>query len=337
MHNINHKQSGFNLIELMIAIAIGSFLVLGAAYAFQEAKNTYVTNENLARLHEQSQYALDLLEEDIRLANYWGLHSKRIAVSNSSEDTSYTLGAITDDCPNNWALNLTLGITGSNENYPGWADTDCLPTGNYKAKTDTLVLRHADNVITPDTGLVTGTVYARSDETPASSLFIANGTNSIPSGFAPTAQNHALIVHGYYVQPYTFDTSDSIPSLRRLKLDGAAGSPRIINEVVTNGVEDFQVQFGIDLDPPGEPDYNTINTYVNADHPVLDPTNASFNPRARVLSVRIWLLMRNDRAEPNYTNKKSYSYAAVTNYQPDDGFRRLLVSKTIQIRNISID
>jgi len=55
---IKKSQSGYSLIELMITITLGSFLILGAAYAFQEATKTYTTNDNVAKLYEQSQWGL---------------------------------------------------------------------------------------------------------------------------------------------------------------------------------------------------------------------------------------------------------------------------------------
>jgi len=131
--NLMNKQTGFNLIELMISIVIGSFLILGATYAFQQAKNTYITNDNVARLYEQAQYVLDLVEEDIRLSNYWGLHNKRAAITGDNEydssGTANTTGLIVpaaSDCPNGWALDLRTGISGTDHNTavtptPNWA------------------------------------------------------------------------------------------------------------------------------------------------------------------------------------------------------------------------
>jgi hypothetical protein len=50
--------------------------------------------------------------------------------------------------------------------------------------------------------------------------------------------------------------------------------------------------------------------------------------------VRVWLLMRSDQFEPGYIDGNTYTYAGKPAYTPpNDGFRRLLVSRTIQIRN----
>jgi hypothetical protein len=71
---------------------------------------------------------------------------------------------------------------------------------------------------------------------------------------------------------------------------------------------------------------------------------------AQVVSVRIWLLVRAENPEVGFRDTRTYQYAdratatGTTNnlnaanaagraYAPADSFRRLLVSRTIQIRN----
>jgi hypothetical protein len=113
-----------------------------------------------------------------------------------------------------------------------------------------------------------------------------------------------------------------------------------------SGIQDMQVQFGLDtgdydgngvIDPAedlnndGIPDSpNGIATrYIN-------PQAASSTAFAglQVVSVRIWLLIRADRPEPGYANTTEYKYAGKT-YKPPagDNIRRILVSRTIQLRN----
>ena len=72
----HHRGAGMTLIELMVALAIGSFLIIGAVQVFMQSRTTFRVTESVARLHENARFALDQLEPDIRMANYWGLTTR---------------------------------------------------------------------------------------------------------------------------------------------------------------------------------------------------------------------------------------------------------------------
>ena len=63
--------------------------------------------------------------------------------------------------------------------------------------------------------------------------------------------------------------------------------PQVEDDEVMSGVEDFQVQFGVDTDGNGAAD-GAVNMYVDPDNPVLA------QPGMRVRSVRVWMLVRNE-------------------------------------------
>ncbi|WP_240126013.1 PilW family protein [Thermomonas alba] len=61
-------QSGFGLIELMIAMVLG-LLVMGAAFAvFQSNQRSFQANEGLNRIQESARVAYELISRDIRAA-----------------------------------------------------------------------------------------------------------------------------------------------------------------------------------------------------------------------------------------------------------------------------
>jgi len=64
--------------------------------------------------------------------------------------------------------------------------------------------------------------------------------------------------------------------------------------------------------------------YVNAGDPLLDS--------AQVVSVRIWVRVRGDQPETGFTDNRHYEYAD-TDFTPNDGFRRVVMSRTIYLRN----
>jgi len=333
------KQLGFNLIELMITITIGSFLILGAAFAFQEAQKTYITNDNVARLYEQAQYVLDTLEEDIRLNSFWGLHNRKSAVEGDSNATiPVAIATIAGDCDTQWALDLRTGLSGSNGVVsagvvlPSWANAggSCITSlteaveKKVLSNADTLVVRHADYQIV--NAPVAGQVYVRSDEAlPLARIFL--GGAAVPN-VGLNAQNFEMISHGYYVTADSYKDNDGVPMLRRMALINDAGLPRVVSQEVAAGVEDLQIKFGVDLNQKETPGYGSIDLYVDPDDARL------LLPTTRVLSVRMWALLRGEEIERGFTSNAVYNYADATFNHPNDGFRRLLVSKTIQVRNM---
>jgi len=65
-------QSGFGLIELMIAMTLGLVLLGGIGYVYIGSRGAFRTTDNLSRIQENARYALDLMSRDIRMAGYVG-------------------------------------------------------------------------------------------------------------------------------------------------------------------------------------------------------------------------------------------------------------------------
>jgi len=70
--NDGQRQRGLSLIEMMVAILIGTFLLGGAIATFINIKQTYRIQDNLSRLQENGWLALELIGRDIRVTGYWG-------------------------------------------------------------------------------------------------------------------------------------------------------------------------------------------------------------------------------------------------------------------------
>lgn len=69
------NNKGFTLVELMIAMLLGIFLISGILQIFISSKQTYRVQHNLARLQENGRLALSFIAQDVRMAGYWGCGS----------------------------------------------------------------------------------------------------------------------------------------------------------------------------------------------------------------------------------------------------------------------
>jgi type IV pilus assembly protein PilW len=121
-----------------------------------------------------------------------------------------------------------------------------------------------------------------------------------------------------------------VPSLRVKTL---LADSSIQDQEVMPGVEDFQVQFGVDTDAADTNERGSIDRYVDPDDPMIDPDDAAFDPNSVVMAVRIWLRIRAERPENGFTDTANYVYADQNVGPFNDGFRRFVVSKTIYLRN----
>ncbi len=319
------RARGLSLIEMMVTLVIGSFLMIGVIAIFSQSRSTYRTNDAVGRLQENVRFALDTIQPDIRLARNWGMHSTDVKV--------VVPGGLVVTCPDGtnitaWALGdpvaglPPVGVEASDDSYalpcPAFA-------GNYQAGTDVLVIRHASGAQTVPTANV---IQVQSDRT-ISRLF----SNGAPPP-TPACCTFDWQVHAYYIAASS-SLGANVPSLRRKTLVNGV----LQDQEIIAGVEDLQVQLGVDTGP--NPD-NTVERYVDADHGLVDPLNAAFDPDAKIIAVRLWLMFRAEQAEGNtldggevvgYVDGATYDYADVADYAPGDGFRRTLVNKTIVLRN----
>ena len=94
------------LIELMVALAIGAFLMIGAITVFMQSRTTFRVTESVSRLQENARFALDALEPDIRMAHFWGLTTRTESDPRARSDRPIRTASAPDTCGNNWTINL---------------------------------------------------------------------------------------------------------------------------------------------------------------------------------------------------------------------------------------
>lgn len=66
------RTGGFSLVEVMIALVIGTLLLAGLVQVFGASRAAYQTAEGLSRTQENGRFALDFLQRDLRMAGHFG-------------------------------------------------------------------------------------------------------------------------------------------------------------------------------------------------------------------------------------------------------------------------
>ncbi len=313
------QQAGVTLIELMVALSIGSFLMIGAVQVYNQSRQAFVINESIARVQETAQFAMDTIEADIRMASNWGMHSRGTAVVGRSVtgDANPLALPAPAACGADWALNLDRPVEGNNNNY-GLA---CAPLGGAQINSDTVTTRRVTVAASP---LQAGRLQIQT--TRIQGELFADG--NVPPAFDPLeSETHTLLVNTYYVAASS-NLIPGVPTLRRKSLASVGGVPTVVDQEIAPGVENMQVQLGVDVNED-----DTVDRYVNPGDAILNPLAAGFIPGARVLTARIWLIVRSVSPEVGIQDLRDYEPGDIDLGVYNDAYRRMQVSKTILLRN----
>lgn len=336
------RSRGLTLVELMIAMTIGLVLVGGAFKVFMDSSRTYGIHETESRLEENARYVYSVLEADIRMAGYWGYAkgvSGIVGTTLQTDPAATTLaGTAASSCGTNFGTDLGTPLEGSNDSYA----LNCSAyQGHAMPSADTLTVRRASSTATAVSSNATGPLRICSTRT---NVALVNTVAACAADQTPVENSPGtirdLITHTYYVARDAASSSN-VPTLWRKSLNNVGTVPTFQDEEILAGVEDLQVQFGIDY---------TGTTGIAQQY--VDPVAAGALPSgAQIVAVRLWILIRSDALEPGFTDNRTYAYGnrstqngTVSNlasgnnaglaYQPNDHYRRLLVSRTVMIRNV---
>jgi hypothetical protein len=291
---------------------------------------------------------MSVLEPDVRMSNYWGLIKGADQVTGKAlpADAQLALGApAASRCGVNFPLLLDSNIQGTNDSYTA----TCAPYSAAMPNADTLTVRRASTVIVPP---ATASGPLRLCSTRTSAVLVTDITGTFCQNV--DAQINNLIVDLYYV-----DQSSSLPGVPSLRRWSLNATPDLQEDEITPGVEDLQVQYGLDLTGGVGPTGGAATEYLDAGATLTNLLNNAAAP-AQIVSVRIWLLVRADTPEVGFTDDRTYEYGdrllangttgdltkvadSTKAYKPSlsadnsatgvKRYRRLLISKTIQIRN----
>lgn len=188
-------ERGFSLVELMVALAISVFLLLGISYIYVGSKNTFRNEEALARMQENGRLAFEYLTQDLRMAGYFGCATRVSANGGYLACPGGTqIGKVVNTLknPTAFAYNFRQAVVGyngkkpDNDSNPGTATSDfepSLPAGIPTNNTDPKPLANSDVVIMRGTFGLGITVTAHPGGNPPGSADIkVNTTTGLNDG-----------------------------------------------------------------------------------------------------------------------------------------------------------
>ena len=334
------RMAGMSIIELMIAIALGLIVLAGLATLFANQSAARSEMERSSRQIENGRFAMELLTDDLRMAGFWG--ELNLIPANFPVP-----GALIDPCSftkADWVAALPLHVQGYDD---GAGAPACMPA-DLRPGTDIVVVRR---VSTCEAGaancsaVVNGTPYiqvsrcATEVAVPVQAYELGqSGTEPFVRTQRDCAARAALrqyIVRIYYIAdvPQVAPLPTPLPTLKRLDFNAATNA--WVQTSLVDGIEELQLEYGIDTDGDSDPDVYNADPSTYACAGCTAASNWS-----NVVTARVYVLARNSEASVNYTDTKTYSLgrtAAGLPYQvtPGGAFRRHAYSGLVRIVNVS--
>ena len=342
-------QRGLSLIELLVALAIGSFLIIGAVTMQSQTRRSFDVNEQQARLQESARYVLSTLEPELQLSGLYAFAQDPNVVmfangatltppNNLRQDDPAVTGvpASLDACGTNFALDVISTVEAYDADYTPPVAGCAVQGGGHIAGADTLILRRASTIPTVANAARLQIYGNRLSPHTSTRMFVgATAPDPIVAG---TREVRNMIVNVYYIAADA-DGRPGTPALRVKLLDTDGVAPAFIDQEMIRGIEDLQVQFGVDpgadLDGDGIPDdpgNDGMADFVNGFAArYVNPGDAILTS-AQVVAVRVWVRVRADQPEQGFIDDRAISTATWISRQ-NDNFRRVLMSRTIFLRN----
>jgi type IV pilus assembly protein PilW len=131
------KQKGIGLIELLVSMLIGLFIMAGVLQMFSTTSQNAISASGLSRIQENARFVLSKMAEDIAQTGNLGC----VSTSNGQlSNQDYIENLLAEDAAVDEAYDFTAIINGQDA-----ATATTLPAGSVALTTDTLNIRFVDN------------------------------------------------------------------------------------------------------------------------------------------------------------------------------------------------
>lgn len=317
------RQRGLSLVELMIALALSMILVLAVGEVYVASRQTYRTQDALSRLQENARYAVETMSYDMRMAGQVGCSfdtTKDVNVLNTaafgdlfgeslkgfekggSAAAPFTASLAMGDAVQLFRASESPYLVKDHDqaastfNFASTTDivkddilvvTDCSHAAVFQASgpatAGTTVVHAAGGTSPGNCSAKLGPKPSDSDPCTATMDYV---TPSGP-GFPPGSRILRVMSKLYYIA----SNPAGEPALYRQTISKGL----MVTEEIVEGVEDMQIQYGVDTSAD-----KSADNYVDA---------GGVADWSQVVSMRVSLLMRT--AENNVvTEPQTYKFPA---------------------------
>jgi type IV pilus assembly protein PilW len=318
--------AGFTIIEFMIAMTLSLLVLAALTTAFVASSRSRAEIEKANEQIENGRFALQILTDDIEMAGFLSSFDIDLALA---ADTPLPVPAAKPN-PCSAALAdlrdaMPLHILGYDSLAALDSDLDdCL--ADLKPGTDILVVRRTATCVMndPNCAPIAGAPYFQAslcetqlESLDASEYFRLDTTvgnlNRTQRNCATVADRRQYLVHIYFIANED-QAGDGIPTLKRAELGNAANAGGFTIVPLAHGIQDLQVDYGVDNDADGAPDTFT------SDPDIYDAPGGAAGPHAdcaahasecisnwrNVMAVRLNVLARNSSVSRDHTDAKVY-------------------------------
>jgi len=324
-YRCKHLACGFSLVELLVSMLLGLLLSAGVVSVYLGAKRNFFYEEQMARMQENGRYALRLLSRELVMAGFFG--------GVPALDNVFPASVGGDCSDRDWVLDGTHPLELVND-YSGRSAPvslhatrlTCLDSAAIVLNTDLIAIKRTAGEASlrrgiPAAGLTASTVanwYLRlaSGQQPEweklRAIDLLDRARAVPSLSYWEAISRIIFIRRFSDSGIA---GDDIPSLCMETLAGSAMTTRCLVE----GVENMQLEFGIDTDADGVP-----NQYKSA--PVGEELQYA-------VTAKIYLLLRSINKISGHQDDKTYTLGQKILTAKHDAYLRRVVSATVLLRN----
>lgn len=317
---VSTKQAGMTLIEIMIAMGLGLFVLQGMLTIFASSKALYERESGLTELFDAGNAALTVLNRDLRRVGFFGSSAPADRIVAAEE-----LDVLINACEGNagaYDFNAAIwGAEASANNALGCID-DAIPASDKPS--DILVVKYVGNASIRDLdgdldidlqdGLRESETYVLTNTEKA---IVFDGDDAAPSitlgGDVPQGVAWPLRNHVYYVG--TDDNGRA--ALKRKTLSQS----QMKDEVVVQGVEAMRILYGEDRDGDFQPERFLAAAEVG------DWNN--------IIAAKIFMLVQSEE-RCDFVDPQVYQLGDITVPVQNDNFRRSVVEASVNMRNLNL-
>lgn len=326
------RQSGFGIIELMVAITIGLLLTVAMLTLYVDVGRTNNEMAKANALMENGRFALQLMQGDVSHAGFWGEVDNSLAAPTATPSLC---------APSTWSTDGANLMGIPVQGFTSGSALSACGSGLAGAISGESVLAvvHANTCLRgagcepSDTGPHLQISTCEADAAGTYVIAVPGSTNLTLTrkGCDPDPDKRAglrkIVSNIYYVAG-----SNGVPTLMKASLvNGAYEFAPLIE-----GVEHFWVEYGIDTLGRNGLAISASNPGDGSADQYVSCAPCNLTQLTNVVSVKVHLLVRSLESTAGYTDTKTYALGnRPTIGAKNDNFKRHVFSSTIRLVNPS--